>query len=178
MSNVRWPCRGLVVLAMSVVVLASTTTASAAPCWPPPVVARVADPYREPACRWCPGNRGVEYETSPGTTVRAVAAGRVTFAGDVAGRSYVVIRLAGGWRVTYGDLGDSSLRAGDVVVARTIVGTTTDRFHFGVRDRDGYRDPTPFIGRWSYRPRLVPVDGSPGAPAGAPVLRCDQPQRR
>lgn len=178
MSDLLSPRRVLTVFAMSVALLASSTTVAAAPCWAPPVIAPVADPYREPACRWCPGNRGIEYETSPGTPVRAVATGRVTFAGAVAGRQYVVVRLAGGWRITYGDLRDVWPREGDVVVAGTIVGTTDDRFHFGVRDRSGYRDPAPFIGRFSYLPRLVPVDGSPGGPAGSPVLRCARGLRR
>ena len=66
----------------------------------------VVDPFRAPACAWCPGNRGLEYAPPPGPPVRAVAAGVVTFTGVVAGTRYVVVdharRLArrptAGWR--------------------------------------------------------------------------------
>ena len=37
--------------------------AVAAECWRPPVPAPVVDPFREPACRWCRGNRGIDYGT-------------------------------------------------------------------------------------------------------------------
>jgi murein DD-endopeptidase MepM/ murein hydrolase activator NlpD len=148
--------------------------ADAARCWQSPVAAPVVDPYREPACRWCPGNRGIEYGTRPGAVVRAVAAGRVEFAGAVAGRRYVVVRHVDGWRATYGGLSAILVERGDVVLSRSIVGRAGDTVHFGLRDGDGYRDPGPFLGRLVYRPRLVPTDGSPGAPAGAPVLRCNR----
>lgn len=146
--------------------------AGAAPCWHPPVAGTVTDPYREPECRWCPGNRGLEYETEPGAPVRAVAAGVVTFAQSVAGRRYVVVAHPGGWRTTYGDLASIGVGRGDRVVARSIVGTAGATVHFGLRDRDGYRDPAPFIGKLTYRTRLVPVDGSPGGPPGRARITC------
>ena len=37
------------------------TAADAAPCWFPPVTGTVTDPYREPPCPWCAGNRGLDY---------------------------------------------------------------------------------------------------------------------
>src|SRR5262245_2865597 len=61
------------------------------PCLNAPVRAPVIDPFRTPGCRWCAGNRGIEYGTTPGTLVRASAAGTVTFAGVVAGTRYVVV---------------------------------------------------------------------------------------
>lgn len=136
------------------------------------MTAPVVDPYREPACRWCPGNRGIEYATTPGMLVRAVAAGRVTFAGSVAGIRYVVVEHANGWRVTYGNLRELTVERGALVVRRAVVGATTSRLHLGLRDVGGYRDPTPYLGRLVYRPRLVPVDGSAGPPPGTPTLRC------
>jgi murein DD-endopeptidase MepM/ murein hydrolase activator NlpD len=152
--------------------LAGASPVAAAPCWPPPVEAAVVDPFRAPACRWCPGNRGVEYATLPGTAVRAVAAGRVTFVGDVAGRRYVVVRHPDGWRVTYGDLDKIRVERGSVVIARSVVGLSGARFHLGLRDSAGYRDPTPYLGRLSHLARLVPLDGSLGPPPGEPRLRC------
>ena len=51
---------------MAVVVSGGGAGAALRPCWWPPVSAPVIDPYREPACRWCPGNRGLEYGTRAG----------------------------------------------------------------------------------------------------------------
>ena len=86
---------------------------------PPPVragarrsSAPVADPFREPACAWCPGNRGIEYGTGAGR--RSCGRRRpatVTFAGVVAGTRYVVVDHADGrLRATYGNLASSALR--------------------------------------------------------------------
>jgi hypothetical protein len=149
----------------------------AAACWEPPVAAPVIDPYRPPACPWCPGNRGLTFGTSPGADVRSVAAGRVTFVGPVAGTVYLVVELANGWRVTYGNLTEITLGHGDAVVAGMLLGHTAGEFHLGLRDRheagaDAYLDPTPHIGVWRQRVRLIPSDGSPAAPAPPPTLHC------
>lgn len=160
-------------ISMAVVVSGGGAGAALPPCWWPPVSAPVIDPYREPACRWCPGNRGLEYDTRAGMPVRSVAAGHVTFAGSVAGRRYVVVAHTGGFRTTYGDLVTLRVERGDVVAARTIVGNTGTTLHFGVRDGDGYRDPAPLLGRLGFLPRLVPLDGSPGAPPGPARLTCE-----
>ena len=75
-------------------------------CLLPPVVAPVVDPFRDPGCAWCPGNRGLTYGVATGTVVRAAAAGSVTFSGRVAGTRYVVVEhAAGGLRATYGGPG-------------------------------------------------------------------------
>jgi murein DD-endopeptidase MepM/ murein hydrolase activator NlpD len=158
-------------LAVVAVGMASSRSAVAA-CWRPPVVAPVADPFRPPTCRWCPGNRGIEYDTRPGQPVTAVESGRVTFAGAVAGTLYVVVEHRDGRRVTYGRLADLRHDRCDVVLRGQVVGTTGDAFHFGVRVGDRYADPDESIGRLVGRPRLVPNDGSPAAPGPAPALRC------
>src|SRR5262245_17154722 len=146
--------------------------AQAVQCWLPPVSAPVVDQFREPACRWCPGSRGIEYGTSAGDPVRAVAAGTVTFSGTVAGQDFVVVRHADGKRVTYGNLADRRFADGDVIAAGVIVGHATGHLHFGLRDDDRYVDPAPYIGRLAGAPRLIPADGSPAAPAGPPRLVC------
>ncbi|MDJ0768593.1 MAG: M23 family metallopeptidase [Ilumatobacter sp.] len=161
-----------IALAITALATLAPSTAHAAPCWAPPVTARVTDPFREPACRWCAGNRGIEYGTPPGTTVRAVAGGRVSFAGDVAGTTYVVVRHRDGLRTTYGNLRHTHLDDGDLVVRGARVGTTDGRLHFGLRDGSRYVDPSPYLGRWMRRPRLIPVDGSPGRPSPPATLRC------
>jgi murein DD-endopeptidase MepM/ murein hydrolase activator NlpD len=150
-------------------------------CWLPPVDAPIADPFRPPACVWCPGNRGIEYATLPGVPVRAVAAGTVTFSGVVAGTTYVVVRLGDGRRVTYGGLDGVALRAGDVVATGHVVGRTAGPLHLGLREPavDGdtevgerYVDPAPFLGRLVGRARLVPTDGTPRRPPPPPRLVC------
>lgn len=166
--------RSIAVLFALTLAVGRAAPVAAAPCWEPPVAAPVADPYREPACPWCPGNRGITYATPPGVAVRAVAAGRVTFAGDVAGTVYVVVRLANGWRLTYGNLDAADVAEGDPIVAGLVLGRAAGPFHFGLRDGDGddaYRDPAPFLGTWRYRVRLIPLDG-PAPPAPPPTLTC------
>lgn len=144
----------------------------AAPCWSPPVVAPVADPFREPACAWCPGNRGIEYGTSPGAPVRAVATGRVSFAGSVTGTVYVVVRHGDGRRVTYGNLEAVRFDVGDLVVRGQVVGRAAGAFHLGLRVGDRYVDPGSYLGRYVRRPRLIPTDGTAGNAAPPPRLRC------
>lgn len=146
----------------------------AAPCWSPPVSAAVSDPFREPACRWCPGNRGIEYATRPGQVVRAVDTGRVSWAGTAAGVVYVVVEHRDGLRVTYGSLAERRHATGDVVVRGQTIGTTGAVLHFGVRRGDRYLDPASFLGRWVGRPRLLPTDGRPGVRPPPPRLRCDR----
>ena len=92
--------------ALAVVVVgaagASPVAGAGGACFPPPVEATVAVAYREPACRYCAGHRGIDFDSRPGDSVRAVAAGEVTFAGSVAGTRYVVVAQADGLRATYG----------------------------------------------------------------------------
>jgi murein DD-endopeptidase MepM/ murein hydrolase activator NlpD len=160
--------------AWSVIVIATS-------CWLPPVDAPVADPFRSPACTWCPGNRGIEYATAAGTPVRAVAGGAVTYAGTIAGTSYLVVRLADGRRVTYGGLQGVDRNAGDIVVAGEVVAHTAGPLHLGLRAAavpgdpeagDQYLDPTASLGVLVGRARLVPVDGTPRRPAPPPRLVC------
>lgn len=144
----------------------------ALPCWPPPLDAPVIDPFRLPACTWCPGNRGIEYGPTPGQSVRAVEPGTVTFVGTVASTRYVVIEHRDGLRATYGRMASSSVRRGEEVDAGDMLGTTSDRFYFGLRDGDRPVDPTPRLGERIFPTRLVPIDGSAPRAAGRGRLRC------
>lgn len=101
----------------------------------------VLDPYREPECRWCAGNRGIEYATRVGSAVGSAASGEVTFAGHVAGVAYVVVRAGDGSLVTHGGLSSISVPRGATVGVGDEVGRAGASLHLGLR-RDGvYLDP-------------------------------------
>lgn len=141
-------------------------------CYQPPITSPIVDPFRAPACAYCPGNRGLEYEPPVGTQVIAAAGGVVTFIGVVAGVRYLVIEQADGRSATYGRLAAARVVVGVTVGPGDIVGTTTDRFYFGLRQGDRYVDPAPFLGTPRYRPRLIPVDGSAPRRAPPPTMKC------
>ena len=61
-----------------------------------------------------PGHRGIDIAASVGEPVRAPAAGRVAFAGPVAGTNWVSLRVAPGVLVTLGPLLDPVVAAGTV----------------------------------------------------------------
>ena len=142
-----------------------TAGASAAPAlvhYRPPVVALIVDHFRRPACQWCPGNRGIDYDTRPGTAVRAAAAGDVTFAGRIGGDGFVTVAHVDGLRTSYAFLATITVTAGQHVEQGDVVGTTSGRLHFGVRRGSTYLDPELLFAGGRLRARLVPVDGSPG----------------
>ena len=135
-------------LFISLSLFAPSHAVAATPCWRPPVTAgRVVDEFRRPACPFCAGNRGLEYRVPASAEVSAVASGVVTWAGQVAGTRYVVVRHGNGWRVTYGRLSVTSLRRGDHIVRGSVVGTASGDFYFGLRVGEAYRDPAPHLDR-------------------------------
>jgi murein DD-endopeptidase MepM/ murein hydrolase activator NlpD len=141
-------------------------------CYVPPVGVPVSDPFRAPACVYCPGNRGLEYRPVPGTAVRAAADGQVRFSGVVAGVRWLVVEQGDGRVASYGYLSSVSVGTGSAVRAGEVVATTTGRFYFGLRQGLVYIDPQPLIGVWRYRPRLIPIDGSRPRPPPSPSIRC------
>lgn len=141
-------------------------------CYQPPVSSPVVDAFRAPSCLYCPGNRGLEYEPSTGSRVVAASAGVVRFSGIVAGVRYLVIQQGDGRTATYGRLASARVAVGESVAAGDLVGTTTNRFYFGLRQGERYIDPAPYIGTFRYRPRLVPTDGSSPRPAPSPTMHC------
>ncbi|MER5979135.1 M23 family metallopeptidase [Streptomyces sp. NPDC001857] len=118
------------------------------------------------------GHRGVDLAAAPGAPVRAVAAGRVSFAGWVAGRSVVSVELAGtDLRTTYEPVA-ATVRKGDEVGAGEQVGTVqpsgshcaTTCVHWGLRRNEAYLDPLSLLPPWLLRrgpSRLLPVLGVP-----------------
>lgn len=143
--------------------------------WPvgtrPPVV-RGWDPPASPYAR---GHRGVDLATAPGAPVRAVAAGRVSFAGRVAGRGVVAVELAATGepplRTTYEPV-RAAVREGETVAAGQVVGTvepagshcTRVCVHWGLLRGGTYLDPLSLLPPWlrrSHPSRLLPVLGVP-----------------
>jgi murein DD-endopeptidase MepM/ murein hydrolase activator NlpD len=162
--------------------------AGAGPGVPVPAVARIwptgARPvvvrgWEPPATRYGPGHRGVDLAAGPGTPVRAVAPGRVTFAGRVAGRGVVSVELAKTGdpplRTTYEPV-RASVRKGTEVTTGEIVGTLepapdshcpTGCLHWGLRRADTYLDPLALLPPWLLTgapSRLLPVLGVPLPP--------------
>ncbi|MEH0473119.1 M23 family metallopeptidase [Streptomyces sp. B21-097] len=143
--------------------------------WPvgsrPPVVRG----WEPPATPYARGHRGVDLAAAPGAPVRAVAAGRVSFAGRVAGRGVVAVELSATGepplRTTYEPV-RTSVRQGDRVVAGQVVGTVEPAgthcagscVHWGLLRGATYLDPLSLLPPWLRRrlpSRLLPVLGVP-----------------
>lgn len=152
----------LVCLALVTTVTAPPAEADPAPPHTPPVDAPVVDPFRPPDHPFGPGNRGLEYNTSPGTEVRATADGVVVFAGLVAGTRHVTIRHGDDLRTTYSWLDRIDVVVGQRVGQGQVLGTTVGRLHLGARIGDAYLDPASLFGRTASAVHLVPFDRPPG----------------
>jgi septal ring factor EnvC (AmiA/AmiB activator) len=97
--------------------------------------------FRPPPCAYCAGQRGIEYATDTGSTVVAAASGVVTFAGQVGGVHYVVVRTPVGVLVTHGLLGSLTVGQGQIVRHGAAIGSSSARLYVGVRVGDKYVDP-------------------------------------
>jgi hypothetical protein len=166
--------RAHAVALVAVAVLALLTTASpalagsgqAAPLpvtYIPPVDAPIADPFRPPAGPYGPGNRGLEYTTTPGTPVAASADGTVTFAGVVAGALHVTVLHADGVRTSYSFLAGVAVVGGQRVAQGDRVGTAGVRLHFGARLGDAYFDPATLFTGTVVEVELLPFEVPPGS---------------
>ncbi|MDX1510849.1 MAG: M23 family metallopeptidase [Nitriliruptorales bacterium] len=78
---------------------------------------------------WGPGHRGIDIVVLPDDPVRAVADGVVTFAGAVAGTTWVTIEHQPGLLSTVGALAALAVATGDTVGRGQVIGTTTGRIH-------------------------------------------------
>ncbi len=141
----------------------------AGPTHVPPVEAPVADPFRAPDNPYGAGNRGIEYDTEPGTPVRATAAGEVVFAGPVAGALHVTVLHPDGVRTSYSFLQRIDARVGQRVDQGEVLGLAGDRLHLGARRGDAYFDPASLFAAASPQVRLVPFDDPPGPGPSAEI---------
>ena len=125
-----------------------------------PASLQVLDYFRAPSCRWCAGNRGIEYRTAPGSVVRATTTGIATFVGVVAGTHYVVVRASKTGLVTHGRLASVMVKTGDMVVVGQAIGVAGESLYIGVRVDGQYIDPAQCAGLGSLgKPRAVLVAG-------------------
>ena len=136
-------------------------------CLIPPVSGPVERPFVAPACRFCPGNRAVDFSSRPGEVVVAPVSGTVRFAGQVAGVGYVTVEVVDGKLVTVGGLvsSPSSLVRGDEVGQGRRLGEAAGAtVSLSLREISPsgeaiHVDPEPHLGRLRRRrARLVPLE--------------------
>lgn len=144
--------RATVVAVVAVLFLSPAPGAHATPWLIPPVDAPIARRFEPPSFEWGPGHRGIDYAVAPGTAVRAVADGTVTFAGTVAGTVAVTIAHADGIASTYSHLGAVEVEVGDRVSQGTWIGRSNRAhagaagLHLGIKLDGAYADPERFMG--------------------------------
>jgi murein DD-endopeptidase MepM/ murein hydrolase activator NlpD len=140
------------------------------PLWPP-VVGPLVRGYEAPAEPYGPGHRGVDIAAVSGVAVWAPAAGRVVFAGGVAGTAWASIEVGAGVVITLGPLRALAVTRGQRVATGTRIadlapghgsGGYPTRLHLGLRVDGVYVDPLPWLTGFA-RPRLAPLR-EPGGP--------------
>ena len=128
-----------------------------------PINLVVIDQFRAPSCKWCSGNRGIEYRTESGSDVTATAGGIASFVGNVAGTNYVVIKTIktnDNLLVTHGRLQSVSVKSGAVIAVGQTIGRAGESLYIGVRVNGQYTDPRQCAGLGSVgKPRAVLVAG-------------------
>lgn len=153
--------------------------------WPLPDPHRVVRTFEPPEHRYGPGHRGIDIAVpeGPGAPVRAVEAGTVRFAGDVAGRGVLSVLHSDGLISTYEPV-EASVREGEVVAAGDRIGVIAEVgpssshcagevcLHLGARQGQEYLDPLLLLGARGPSVLLPwnttgPVSLSPPASPGA-----------
>ena len=137
--------------------IAAVPTANQEVVWQHPVDAPIVDHFRPPGNRYGPGNRGLEYGTTVGQTIAAVAPGEVVFAGQVGDEKFVVVAHSPTLRSTYAYVLDIVVAVGDRVVGGQRLATAKPGFHLTARVRGLYVDPMLFLAQeWSVRLVALP----------------------
>lgn len=152
--------------------LPRAATADETPRWRLPLARspQVLRRFDAPDTPWGTGHRGVDLAARPGQAVYAAGAGRVGYAGMVAGRGVVTV-VHGALRTTYLPV-DAAVRAGRRVSAGERLGVVEHRathcrpdscLHWGLIRGAEYLDPLSLVG--AGRVRLLPFWGTPAPPA-------------
>ncbi|WP_431312940.1 peptidoglycan DD-metalloendopeptidase family protein [Streptomyces silvensis] len=140
--------------------------------WPVGARPWVVRGWEPPATKYGAGHRGVDLAAPPGSPVRAAAAGRVAFAGRVAGRGVVSVELSRTGdpplRTTYEPV-RATITEGDRVATGEPLGTLepaarfhcpTACLHWGLLRRHTYLDPLTLLPPHllgGTPPRLLPM---------------------
>ena len=132
--------------------------------WPLGGLPRVDRPFAAPTTAYGPGHRGVDLRAPIGAPIHSAGAGRVAYAGLLAGRGVVVVMHAGGLRTTYEPV-EPVVAVGSHVGRGGLLGhltrghascrTGTTCLHWGLIRGQTYLDPLALV-----RPtkvRLLPV---------------------
>ncbi len=126
---------------------------------------RVVAPFAPGAANWDPGHRGVDLAASPETWVLAAGAGRVVYAGDLAGRGVVSLDHDG-LRTTYEPV-DPIVSVGEQVFAGEVIGRITATgghcrcLHWGLKRGSTYFDPMRLLRRIVLKPLSLTPEGAP-----------------
>jgi murein DD-endopeptidase MepM/ murein hydrolase activator NlpD len=148
--------------------------------WPLAGPHTVSRPFDPPATPYGPGHRGADLPGRIGEPVRAAGAGRISYAGLLAGRGVVGV-VHGDLRTTYEPV-TAAVRVGQQVDAGQLIGRldTGHRgclracLHWGLLRRDVYLDPVRLVR--SGPSRLLPLDAPASAMGGArPVAGAGPP---
>ncbi|MBC9944462.1 M23 family metallopeptidase [Leucobacter sp. cx-328] len=143
---------------------ADATAAASPGKWLPPVgtALQVSGRYRAPPNRYASGHRGIDLPALPGAAVLAPTAGEVTFAGVVADRPLVTIRVDAQTLVSLEPV-RSEFVIGDFVSRGAVLGEMAsgghcyaECVHVGVRIDGAYVNPMRFF---LARPILLPLSG-------------------
>jgi murein DD-endopeptidase MepM/ murein hydrolase activator NlpD len=141
-----------------------------------PVLGAVTRGFSPPSDFYGSGHRGIDIASPAGTTVRAAAAGTVSWIGRINGIQMVSISHPDGTRTTYQPVA-AGLSVGVSVDSGTAIGTLEaghadqDCLHFGVRSGTDYLDPVQWLGdlRAAEKVRLLPSDSKlPARPSATP----------
>lgn len=150
--------------------------------WPMDPPHHVLHGFEQPEHRYAAGHRGVDISApgGVGTPVRAVEAGTVRFAGEVAGRGVVSVLHADGLLSTYEPVA-AVVAAGEHVAEGSLLGHVAQVrvgaphcpegpcLHLGARRGEDYLDPMLLLGARGPSV-LLPLGGSGGSgsvPAGS-----------
>lgn len=138
----------------------------------PPVEGPLVRGFEELAGPFGPGHRGVDFSAAPGAPVQAPVRGRVTFAGLVAGTTWVTIQVAPAVLVTLGPLRSLESAVGQTTTTGDHLGRLASGhasadpsvavLHLSLRVGGVHVDPLPWLAGLA-RPRLAPLP-EPGGP--------------
>ncbi len=133
-----------------------------------PVAGPIVRGFEAPAGPYGPGHRGVDFGVALGTRVLAPAAGRVIFAGTVAGLAWMAVEVAPGVVVSLGPLAGPLPTPGTTLAAGAPAGAVAPghdgTLHLGLRIDGSYVDPLPYLAG-NGPPRLAPLRDPGGLPA-------------